>query len=457
MEARGARRAGDAAGGRGARGAEAPEPRRSQRRPRRTAPALEVETESSPSRRKRPKPSRAARAGGRARRCREAEADAARSGRSRNDPKKPSNASPRRVRPDGARVPADLDRRVPRARLLTYATAIAMRAFIGFVSLTFLGDRAAGRHRPQERLAGAHRAGDRAEADASDLRRAQRRRREDLHEQLGGADRVRRRVRGLAGLGRRSRAVMDALNAIIECDDERSMLRSLRAVRRARRRGHRADRDARSSSSSCLGRLLGESGGVWHWLVAVLRWPVGAVFLGLAVGVVARFAPVEHRGVRWASVGAALIVVAWLVESAIYAWYLKNFAELQVGDREPLAADGRRRRTSTSRPIVFLVGAQLDEFLREESKGREVIGIYESRAARLLTTSRSPHLYSASTAVGKACGSSRSERKTHPQRRPPRLRTYVPLWLLSATIVLVGPVHFCTPVAPGRQGVSTPA
>ena len=27
--------------------------------------------------------------------------------------------------------------------------------------------------------------------------------------------------------------------------------------------------------------------------------------------------------------------------------------------------------------VVFLVGAQLDEFLREESKGREVIGIYD--------------------------------------------------------------------------------
>ena len=27
--------------------------------------------------------------------------------------------------------------------------------------------------------------------------------------------------------------------------------------------------------------------------------------------------------------------------------------------------------------VVFLVGAQLDEFLRDEAKGRESVGIYE--------------------------------------------------------------------------------
>ena len=108
----------------------------------------------------------------------------------------------------------------------------------------------------------------------------------------------------------------------------------------------------------------------------MLRWPVGAVFLGLAVGIVARFAPVEHRGTRWASVGATLIVVAWLVESAIYAWYLRDFANyksapgnllllvvvvdvlLRLVGRLP-----RRRATGRVPP--------------REAKGHETVGVYQ--------------------------------------------------------------------------------
>jgi uncharacterized BrkB/YihY/UPF0761 family membrane protein len=118
---------------------------------------------------------------------------------------------------------------------------------------------------------------------------------------------------------------MDALNAIIERDDKRSTL-------------HRFPLSVGLAIAvipliGCAffvvlvsGQLLGKSGGTVHGLIAVLRWPVAAAFLGIAAGLIARFAPVEHRGKRWASVGATLIVLAWLVESAVYAWFLRDVA-----------------------------------------------------------------------------------------------------------------------------------
>jgi membrane protein len=123
-------------------------------------------------------------------------------------------------------------------------------------------------------------------------------------------------------------------------------------------------------------KLLGASGGLLHWLVGVLRWPAGAVFLGLAVGIVARVAPVKYRGVRWASAGATLIVVAWLIESAIYGWFFKNVANLKTASGNLLLVVFVTTYLYIS-SIVFLVGAQLDEFMRQAAKGNEHVTLHQ--------------------------------------------------------------------------------
>jgi membrane protein len=110
--------------------------------------------------------------------------------------------------------------------------------------------------------------------------------------------------------------------------------------------------------------------------VSHLRWPTGAAFLGLAVGIVARLAPVEHRGARCASVGATLIVVAWLVESAVYAWFLENVANYKTASGNLLLLLVVTTYLYVS-SIVFLLGAQLDEFLRQDAKGHQTVGIHE--------------------------------------------------------------------------------
>jgi len=172
------------------------------------------------------------------------------------------------------------------------------------------------------------------------------------------------------------RAVMDALNAIVECDESRPTL--------YRYGLSLALATVVIALIACAlfivagsDRLLGTSGGVLHWLIAVLRWPTAAIFLGLAVGIVARFAPVERRGARWAGVGAALIVVAWLVESAVYAWFLENVASYKSASGNLLLLIVLTTYLYIS-SVVFLVGAQLDEFLREESRGQATtLGIHE--------------------------------------------------------------------------------
>ena len=259
-------------------------------------------------------------------------------------------------------------------RLLTYATAMAMRAFIGFICLTFLGFA----------LLGAF--GDKSVWKKHIAPSIEPKVTQATFDALNAAIQ-KIYAHNSAGLiafaaayaiwqvSGSIRAVMDALNTIIECDENRSTKeRILLSVALA---------IAVIVLIGCAlfvvlvsGRLLGASGGFLHWLISLLRWPAGAVFLGLAVAVVARYAPVEHRGKRWASVGATVIVIAWLVESAIYAWFLKHFASYKsaTGNLLLLMVVVTYFYVSS---VVFLIGAQLDEFLRAEAEGREAIGIYE--------------------------------------------------------------------------------
>jgi membrane protein len=259
-------------------------------------------------------------------------------------------------------------------QLLTYATAMAMRAFIGSISLAFLWIALLGATGHQDVWT-------KHIAPAIEPKLTH-----PTYEALNAAvEKV--FTSNSAGLiafaaayaiwqvSGATRAVMDALNTIVECDDKRSTPdRFLLSIALA---------IAVMLLIGCAffvvlvsGRLLGASGGVWHWLIGVLRWPVGAIFLGVAVGVVARFAPVEHRGARWASVGAALIVVAWLIESAIYAWYLRDLADYQSATGNLLLLMVVVTYFFVS-SVVFLVGAQLDEFLRQEAKGHETMGVYQ--------------------------------------------------------------------------------
>src|SRR5689334_16246476 len=64
--------------------------------------------------------------------------------------------------------------------------------------------------------------------------------------------------------------------------------------------------------------------GSWGAPFAIVRWLVAIGLIMLAFGVLVRLAPAEPRTTRWASGGAALVVVAWVVQSLLFAFYLQH-------------------------------------------------------------------------------------------------------------------------------------
>src|SRR5439155_1995134 len=62
----------------------------------------------------------------------------------------------------------------------------------------------------------------------------------------------------------------------------------------------------------------GHVSGGWSIPILILRWPAAAVLVALAFEVIVRWAPAEHRRVRWASLGSALVVVGWIGETVIF-------------------------------------------------------------------------------------------------------------------------------------------
>jgi len=108
-------------------------------------------------------------------------------------------------------------------------------------------------------------------------------------------------------------------------------------------------------------------------LLAVGRWTGTILLLTAAFTILVRFAPAERRSKRVASAGAALVVVAWTVQSLIFAWYLRSSADYRTAVGS-LTAIYFFTTYFYVGAIVLLVGIELDEQLRRdaenETKGR---------------------------------------------------------------------------------------
>lgn len=162
------------------------------------------------------------------------------------------------------------------------------------------------------------------------------------------------------------RACMGALNKIYETDEDRSWkLRfpvsfGLAAVLIA----------------ALLGAVLlvvaGKHwvGGVWHVPVTVGRWALAVVLVDIAFDVLVRFAPAERRAKKWATAGATLVVVAWIVETLIFRWYVASVANFKTAEGT-LAVFLVLMAYLYTGAIILLVGMELDELLRKELKQGE--------------------------------------------------------------------------------------
>jgi membrane protein len=110
--------------------------------------------------------------------------------------------------------------------------------------------------------------------------------------------------------------------------------------------------------------------GALEVVVAIGRWLVAVVLLALAVALLMRFAPVEPRAKTWVSGGSVLVILAWVAASMIFRLLvteLLNFKTATGSLGVFLVLTGYVYTSS----IIFLVGVEVDELLREDTAESE--------------------------------------------------------------------------------------
>jgi membrane protein len=79
-----------------------------------------------------------------------------------------------------------------------------------------------------------------------------------------------------------------------------------------------------------LGGWLADRLGVgvaFRWLWSVLRWPVVVLLMMLAAELVYYFAPDVEQRWRWITPGSAIAVLAWILVSTAFGYYVDNFGQ----------------------------------------------------------------------------------------------------------------------------------
>jgi membrane protein len=169
-------------------------------------------------------------------------------------------------------------------------------------------------------------------------------------------------------------AIMRALNHVHDVEEDRSTLRRVVVAV-----GLAVGVGACVIGAMLLLIVAPRAGGAFHVVFGILRWLVAPLVLGLAVGLLVRFAPAQKPQARWASAGSLLVILVWFLATLLFKlWvtYVANF-KTAVGSLTGLLLVTLYFFVSAA---IFLVGAELDELLRKETRGRGV-GLPELVAA----------------------------------------------------------------------------
>jgi membrane protein len=110
--------------------------------------------------------------------------------------------------------------------------------------------------------------------------------------------------------------------------------------------------------------------GVLQVLLDAGRWVVAVAALGVAVGLLVRYAPVEHRPKRWASAGSALVITAWIAATFVFKVFVSDVANFKTASGSLAVLLVLIGYVYTS-SIIFLVGVEVDELLREDARTGE--------------------------------------------------------------------------------------
>jgi membrane protein len=91
------------------------------------------------------------------------------------------------------------------------------------------------------------------------------------------------------------------------------------------------------------------------------------LLLGLAVGLLVRFAPAERPEARWASAGSIAVVGGWVITTAAFWWWITTVANFKTATGQLtffLLLTGYVFAVS----LVFLLGVEFDELARKEAE-----------------------------------------------------------------------------------------
>jgi membrane protein len=116
--------------------------------------------------------------------------------------------------------------------------------------------------------------------------------------------------------------------------------------------------------------------GVLDVLLGIARWVLAVTLIGLAVGLLVRYAPAERPDTKWASAGSLLVVVSWMVASLAFKLFVSSVANFQtaVGSLTVFLVLTSYVFTSAA---IFIVGAELDELLRKDTTAGESVGVIQ--------------------------------------------------------------------------------
>ena len=107
-------------------------------------------------------------------------------------------------------------------------------------------------------------------------------------------------------------------------------------------------------------------GGVLGVLLSVVRWVAAVVLLALAVALLVHFGPTHRRAESWVGLGTVFVVVAWVVMSLVFALFVRYVANFKTAPGQLTVFLVLTTYVYCS-AIVFLMGVQVDELLRERA------------------------------------------------------------------------------------------
>ena len=117
-------------------------------------------------------------------------------------------------------------------------------------------------------------------------------------------------------------------------------------------------------------------------ILSWLRWPALLVVIMLFLAVLYRYGPSRTRAQwRWLSVGSIVATVTWLAASALFSWYLANFANYDATYGSLGAGIGLMMWLWLS-VIVILVGGELNAEIEHQTAHDTTVGGNKPLGAR---------------------------------------------------------------------------